>query len=145
MIIKKGNIWNYWEKGYWIIIPTNGFVKKNGRAVMGRGLALQAKNRFSYLNFSTIFGKRLKMYGNKVWTIPEIRLITFPVKHNWWEIADLELIEKSAEELKFQSKCIFGEIYLPKVGCGNGKLNWKEVEPILDAELDDRFVIVDLK
>ena len=37
------------------------------------------------------------------------------------------------------------KIYLPKVGCGNGKLDWKNVELILDKYLDERFIVVDLK
>ena len=36
----KGDIWNFYNKGYWIVIPTNGTVKRNGEAVMGRGVAL---------------------------------------------------------------------------------------------------------
>jgi len=39
-----GNIWNYYNKGNWIVITTNGTIKKNGEAVMGRGVALEAKN-----------------------------------------------------------------------------------------------------
>jgi len=48
MEIIKGDIWNLHKVG-WIIIPTNGFVKKNGENVMGRGLAKQVKDK--YLSF----------------------------------------------------------------------------------------------
>jgi len=34
-----------------------------------------------------------------VFYFPEYGLITFPVKHNWWEAADLDLIDRSAREL----------------------------------------------
>lgn len=44
-----GNIWDYHEKGYWIVITTNGTVKANGEAVMGRGVALQAKRKYQGL------------------------------------------------------------------------------------------------
>jgi hypothetical protein len=48
-------------------------------------------------------------------------LITFPVKHTWWEAADLDLIERSARELlkMIEVKKIQEAIYLPRPGCGN--------------------------
>lgn len=143
----KGNIWNCWENDCTIIIPTNGFVKKDGSCVMGKGLALQAKNYCHHIEY--ILGRYITCWGNQVYYLGN-DLVSFPVKHNWWEKADLKLIEKSAKQLKKLSKLFYGykidfPIYLPKVGCGNGKLNWKDVEPILDKHLDDRFIIVDLK
>ena len=33
------------------------------------------------------------------------------------------------------------EIYLPKVGCGNGGLKWEDVKPHLKF-LDDRFIVI---
>ena len=140
----KGNIWDYWQNNCFIIIPTNGFVKKDGSLVMGKGLALQAKNTIH--NIEYLLGKSIKTEGNKIFILKEARTITFPVKYNWWEKADLNLIEKSAQELKkLADNCSrFLPIYLPKVGCGNGKLNWKDVEPILDKYLDERFIVVDL-
>ena len=146
----KGNIWHFYETGAYIVIPTNGFIKKNGEAVMGRGLALQAKNKFP--NLSKELGIILKERGNHVNVFDNYRLFTFPVKHNFYERAELELIRRSCFELitHIEYKIIHGiepkfPIYLSRVGCGNGKLDWKDVEPILDKSLDDRFVICDLK
>ena len=90
MKIKIGNIWDYRETGY-IVIPTNGIIKTNGENVMGRGLALQAKNK--YPDFPRALGNFLKKKGNTVGFFTP-NLITFPVKHKWYEKADLELIEK---------------------------------------------------
>jgi hypothetical protein len=139
------NIWNAWNKGFCIVIPTNGFVKKNGECVMGRGLALQAKERFPDL--PKRLGHRIGEFGNVVFIFREYRLLTFPVKHKkWWEKADLKLIEKSAKELqeifKYNLCGIPTPVYLPKVGCGNGKRNWTDVKPILEKYLDDRFIVV---
>lgn len=44
-----GDIWEYHKQGYWIVITTNGFVKKNGCAVMGRGVAKQAVTKYPSL------------------------------------------------------------------------------------------------
>lgn len=147
MKIIKGNIWDYWFRYYTITIPTNGTIKKDDSCVMGKGLALQAKN-YVY-NIEYLIGNRIKESGNKVYYIKN-NIISFPVKNNWWEKADIKLIENSCIALLalIDTEQLFGNIlepiYLPKVGCGNGKLNWKEVEPILDKYLDERFIIVDL-
>jgi len=137
------DIWKYWEKGNWIVITTNGNIKKNGEAVMGRGLALEAKQRFPDLPKQ--LGERLREYGNKVFTFTKFRIITFPVKHKWYEKADLKLIEESCKGLntifQYNLSGIPTPIYLSKVGCGNGKLNWKDVKPILEKYLDERFII----
>jgi len=148
----KDDIWNYHKKGFMIVIPTNGFVKNNDEAVMGRGLALQASTKFPEL--PKLLGQRIKEYGNVVFTFsgnnftkePNLRLITFPVKHKWWERANLQLIEKSTKELaeifKHNLMNYLIPVYLPRVGCGNGKLNWIEVRPILERYLNpEKFVI----
>jgi hypothetical protein len=140
------DIWNLWERGYWVVIPTNGFVKKDGTCVMGRGLALQAKKRLPCLPKE--LGGRLKEYGNEVFTFCKYYLITFPVKKVWWEKADLTLIEKGAKSLqeifRYNLSGIKTPVYIPKVGCGNGGLEWKDVKPILEKYLDEeKFIVCD--
>lgn len=137
------DIWSAWKLGFYIIIPTNGFVKKNGEAVMGRGLAWQASQKFPTLPKE--LGDRIKSCGNMVFVFMKYRIITFPVKHNWMEDADPELIKLSAIYLQdiFKDN-LMGlptPVFVPKVGCGNGKLNWTNVKPILDKILDDKFVL----
>lgn len=144
--IIKEDIWKFWQKDNYIIIPTNGFVKKTGQLVMGKGLAWQAKLHIHNLDY--ILGNYVSKFGN-VPHILENYIISFPVKHNWWEKADLKLIEKSAVNLKTAieyPECgakITLPIYCPKVGCGNGKLSWEQVEPILKKYLKDYIIIVD--
>lgn len=69
------------------------------------------------------------------------------MKHNWWEKADTSLIEQSTLQLKDFFDTIIGgyptPIYLVRPGCGNGQLDWKDVKPILEKYLDDRFTIVE--
>jgi len=113
---------------------------------MGKGLALQAKEKFPELPLE--LGTRITHYGNKVFVFMLYRLIMFPVKSVWYENAKLELIEKSCKELKeifrYNLSDLPVPVYLPKVGCGNGGLNWNEVKPILEKILDDRFIVCDL-
>lgn len=137
----KGNIWDFHDKGNWIVITTNGTVKANGEAVMGRGVALQAKQRFPKL--PQYLGMCLSTYGNNVTHLDDpYHMISFPVKHNWWEKADLALIEESAKILAKVTR-EDGKVYMVRPGCGNGGLNWKDVKPILEKYLDNRFIIVE--
>jgi len=77
----KGNIWDFHRVGYWVIIPTNGNIKKNGEAVMGKGLALEAKKKFPRLPKQ--LAERLESYGDSVHIFAEYRIVTFPTKKNW--------------------------------------------------------------
>lgn len=87
MIEIYGNIWFYYNKGYNICITTNGFVRKDGCAVMGRGTALQAKQRFSKLDrkLGDMLGGPTTVGNPSTWLlIEEIapRIFTFPVKRD---------------------------------------------------------------
>ena len=139
------NIWD--EPCNAICITTNGFIKKNGELVMGRGIAKQAQARWDWL--AKELGAQVKDSGNNVYAVrldSGLLLISFPVKHNWWEKADLELIERSAIQLhsflnhwdlKKEAK-----VLLPRPGCGNGQLKWEDVKPVIEPILDDRVWVV---
>jgi hypothetical protein len=135
-----GDLWKF--DGI-IAITTNGFVRTDRTYVMGRGCARQAAVRFPEL--PRMLASRISAEGNHVFYFPEYRLITFPVKHNWWEAADLGLIERSARELLkiIEVKKIKEAVYLPRPGCGNGWLKWEDVKKILSPILKgDQFHIV---
>lgn len=137
----RGNLWD--AGADYFVITTNGALRKDGAAVMGRGVALQAMKRYPGLEYS--LGRRIQLRGNHVSAIG--RLISFPVKHHWREMADLKLIRRSAEELAVY---VTGQRHLgypieqvamPRPGCGNGRLDWKDVKPLIKDVLDDRFVV----
>jgi len=139
------NIWNYtWvQHNAFTLITTNGAVNSYGNLVMGRGIAKQAANKFPGLSRQLAALVRVK--GNRVHVLEErkgYRLITFPVKHSWDERADLDLISASAEQLLYLTgihrNCLF---ILPRPGCGNGGLDWKEVKPLLTCLPDNVFVV----
>lgn len=134
------DIWSMHDAGFFIVIPTNGFVRKDGTCVMGRGLALQAKTKYPTLEAT--LGSAIKKMGNHVFCFPAFHLFSFPVKDVWWNKASLALIEQSCKELSAMNFKIPLPVYVPKVGCGNGKLDLNEVLPILEKNLDDRFTVV---
>ena len=128
-------------------ITTNGTLTNSGRGVMGRGVARQAKSR--YLGIEKRLAGHLQLRGNHVGVLLEagedvsIPLVVFPVKHEWHQKADPQLIIRSTDELVALTDARgWQEVVLPRPGCGNGHLSWLTVEKIVRPRLDDRFVVV---
>lgn len=146
MIEIKGDIFDLMDEGGFdgLCITTNGFVKKNGECVMGRGIALECKKR--WVSLPLILGGLIDSYGNHVynlWTNPDSIIFSFPVKHNWWENADIELIKRSCNELMLEiDRNKLSRVLLPRPGCGNGRLQWEYVQPEIEPLLDNRIFIV---
>lgn len=143
MLEARGDLWDFHEDGYTICITTNGFVKKNGEAVMGRGCAREATYRYD--DIAELLGNWIDMRGNKICWFSDKRIISFPVKHHWKEEADIELIKASSRDLMDlldQNPDTKTPIYLPRPGCGNGRLKWSDVKPVLAEVLDDRVIVV---
>jgi hypothetical protein len=147
MLEITGNIWDYHKDNNWIVITTNGDVRKDGAAVMGRGIALQAAQRFPKLPQE--FGKLLQENGNQMCIFPLYRLITFPVKNHWYEKASLDLIWASAIDLALLTETPLRAnpttmFYMVRPGCGNGQLQWKDVKPLLTDVLSDNVCVVEM-
>ena len=126
------------------VITTNGFVKKNGCAVMGRGCAKEAASRWPQL--PKLLGNAIDVQGNHVhdlWKpVDGPTIVTFPVKYNWWEPADIRLIQRSVVELLEKTDRLgWQNIVMPRPGCGNGRLSWGQIGPLLSDTLDDRFIV----
>lgn len=122
----------------YLCVTTNGFVKKDGTAVMGAGIA-KSIARLAPAAPARL-GMRIRKNGNIVQKFYN-NVLAFPVKHNWWEVADIELIKESCRQLVK----LLGPnetALLPRPGCGNGKLNWSDVKPVIEKILDDRVSIV---
>lgn len=143
-----GNLWSYMPDADARVITTNGFVKQNGDAVMGRGCAAEAARTFPILPLR--LGKALKADGNHVHVFrkgtlegADYDLITFPVKHKWHENADLDLIFRSACELAdYADHYGYGSVIIPRPGCGNGNLRWEKVRGVIKGILDHRFYVI---
>ena len=147
MTEEYGDLWDVAKRADAVVVTTNAFVKRNGKAAMTAGCALEAAERWPWL--SKVVGDRLKRHGNHVhavWDgISEQWIVTYPVKVHWRDDADLDLIQRSAQELKdLADRLDWRRVVLPRPGCGYGRRDWKDVEPLLGA-LDDRFVVVTWK
>lgn len=135
----RGNLWTYPADVR--VITTNGTVKKNGECVMGRGCAAEAKNKWPELPKE--LGDHISRRGNIPYYFPRYVLYSFPVKHQWMQQADPELIKTSAKILSsYVDQDEFKVVLLPRPGCGNGGLKWEDVKPVLEPILDDRFYVI---
>lgn len=134
-----------------VAVTTNGVVKKDGNAVMGKGIALQASKLCP--TAPRVLGRLLRRDGNHSYRICEISnehmakrycVFSFPTKNDWRDKSDMDLICRSAHEIMaLCDRYSISTCYLPAVGCGCGGLDWKNaVEPLLSEILDDRFIVV---
>lgn len=157
MLYAKGDLWDY-APTHWLVIPTNIGWTRDGRNVMGRGVAKQAAERVPAL--AQWYGELCRRRGAATavafnrWTISAdevYKLLLFPVKPlnlaapwlSWQNRADLELIKRSTKLLSLAGTMLT-PVALPLVGCGNGGLVQEDVLPILAAQLDDTFTLVEL-
>lgn len=166
MLENRGNLWDL-AKGHILCITTNGFVKRNGDCVMGRGIAAEAVKRFPKV--SQVLGHLITTHGNKVLPLGvygDYLLMSFPVKPSfgkcgetgvvrhmkskfspgdtvpgWACLADPAIIQRSIDQLKRMCDPLpaGAKVFLPQPGCGAGELSWTEVKPLVQ-HLSDRYV-----
>lgn len=149
------NIWRLHDAGYYVVIPTNLYVTKDGKAVMGRGLALQAAQKWPKAPFwygfhlvehirSTPYGQNPHMEDINPFDLlavsPEWRAVFLPVKTTWQQQARKGLIEASLTNLAYMldKNVLKGvQLAIPRLGCGNGGLDWEnDVKPIMRTFLE---------
>lgn len=153
-----------------VCITTNGFVSKNGLAVVGLGVAKAASDRHPELGRS--FARKLLQNGHVtqvVLTPPKAPcLVSFPVKPRFvvsdglnvvsfkraeypvgsfvpgfHAKSEIAIIERSARELaRLATVMEWTNVVLPRPGCGAGELLWEEVYDVMVKYLDERFIIV---
>lgn len=143
MKLVHGNIWDSGADA--ICVTTNGMIKNNGKAVMGRGIAFQAANRYPRLALN--LARAIRDNGNHVYRFEEVdrAIITFPTKNHWKDPSSIKLIEQSAQELVYISETFY-RVALPYPGCANGKLRVSDVLQVIEPILsNDRFEIWDYK
>ena len=110
--------------------------------IMGAGIAKEIKQVFpeAYMaDLQTKYGDHNKLGSISVgWKLlPEFRVLGIINAYTQTKpgpTAKLEYIRSCFKEIK---KCHNGSRFgVPKIGCGYGGLDWKDVEPIIDEELE---------
>lgn len=155
----KGNIWKLSGAFDWVVIPTSIGWRRDGTAVLGRGLAKQAADRWpdlpiDYGEQCMLRGAATPVLAHRPRGLNPRNLLLFPVKPlnaaapqlSWQAPVSLELIQRSLKQLRAM---IFelsgGNIYLPDVGCGNGQLPTAVVRPYIEEAFKDIERVVHVK
>lgn len=134
------DIWEYAEEGDIVVITTNGSLTRDGRAVIGRGVAKQAALRFPGL--AGKLGRLLTENGNHVFYLGN-GIVSFPVEETAWSQPDLRIIARSAQELRLLADSSGWErLVVPRPGCGGGGQAWQDVKPLLESCFDHRFLVI---
>lgn len=159
----RGDIWQLVGAREAVVVTINGDLTKEGRLVMGAGIALEAKQHVKGID--RVWGDQVARHGLQAFGLvpghylPRWDIYALPTKHHWREKADPDLIVKSAKELvvmvnqelkmdEFYMRDhpdlqpLYPNIWMPRPGCGYGGLRWEDVKPLLDPILDDRYVAV---
>jgi len=124
-----------------LIVTTNGAVRNDGACVMGRGIARYVRDEYPDLPFR--LGRLIDDHGNRPFRLTA-SIWTLPVKHHWAEEADLDLIAASLAHLvAMESKFGVATLLMPRPGCGNGRLAWTDVEPLMTVF--DRMTVCDVE
>jgi len=137
-----GDAWELLDKGEYsaLCITTNGCLRKSGANVMGRGIALEAKQRFPDIDME--LGKLIKANGNIFQYIGN-HLFAFPTKNDWKDKSDIELIKESAKLLaRRATRHPNAKYLLPRPGCSNGKLYWKMVKSQIQDVLPGNVYVI---
>jgi O-acetyl-ADP-ribose deacetylase (regulator of RNase III) len=107
--------------------------------VMGKGIAAQFRKRYPemFRAYRDICEKKLLEPGTLwLWKAPDQWILNFPTKRHWRYPSKLEWIDAGLKKFvaEYETRGIT-EISFPRLGCGNGGLDWDEVRPIMEKHL----------
>lgn len=114
----------------------------NTVGIMGKGIALQFKQRFpdNYFIYKKACDQNLLKIGDLLITENNSLffkyIINFPTKEHWRNPSKYEYVEKGLDALIEEiRKRNIKSVALPPLGAGNGKLDWEKVKEILNEKL----------
>ena len=134
---KKGNLFQ--DNAQALVNPVNCV------GVMGKGLALQFKEKFpdNFTEYNRAC-RQSRVQPGRMFVFNTYRLqahryiINFPTKRHWREPSRILDIETGTADLarEIRERKI-GSIAIPALGSGLGGLEWEQVKPILESGLRD--------
>lgn len=143
MILEYGDMWTVWEETDLFLFTANSMLTKDGKLVMGAGIAKEVRDKFpgidkrlgEYLQQLNLSGKEFNLLlsptGKKVGA--------FQTKVEWKHPSDLKLIERSVAVLRSKAGS-FSRIDLAFPGINNGKLEFDKVYPIVQQLPDNVYL-----
>lgn len=112
----------------------------NAVGVMGKGVALEFKKRYPemFQEYRRLCEeKRLSIGTLMVWRKSDKWVMLFPTKKHWRYPSKIEYIEAGLKKFAENwDKLGVDSIAFPRLGCGNGGLDWEEVRPMMKRYLE---------
>lgn len=111
----------------------------NTVGVMGKGLAKHFASKYPRMfeQYKDFCANGMLTTGKLwLWKAPEQWVLNFPTKKHWRHPSKLEYIEAGLKKFveKYEEVGIT-EISFPRLGCGNGGLDWSDVKPLMESYL----------
>ena len=140
MIVKIGNIF---ESKCTTIANTINCV-----GVMGKGIALEFKNRYPqmYSDYVSRCKKELVKPGVPyIYKDEKITILNIPTKDHWRSPSRLSYVIDSLDWfIKNYEKYNIKSVAFPPLGCGNGGLSWSLVGPIMYDKLHELPIDIEI-
>ena len=118
----------------------------NTVGVMGKGLAAAFKERFPpmFLEYKKVCDSNgLRPGSSWLWKGHDQWVLNFATKKHWRNPSKLEYVRDGLDEFrKTYEKNGIREIAFPRLGCGNGGLDWDVVKPLMVDKLHDLPIAV---
>lgn len=121
----------------------------NCKGVMGKGLALEFKERFpmNYKLYRDICYQNKLSPGSLYWVYDFLSgqiIVNFATKDHWKDPSKLEWIEAGCDKLREfliddGKRHEIKTIAIPKLGCGLGGLNWNDVRYLMLKSLESVY------
>lgn len=113
--------------------------------IMGKGIALQFKNKWpnnyrayvSACKSNEMHIGRMFVFDSGGLVKPNY-IINFPTKDHWRGRSRIEYVQDGLVDLILNIKRLgIRSIAIPPLGCGNGGLNWSEVQTLIEAAFSE--------
>ena len=116
--------------------------------VMGKGLALQIKNKYPLVfdKYKEICKRNMLKPGLlHIVKTEQMTVLNFPTKKHWKDNSQIQWIEDGLAKFveSYQERGITS-IAFPPLGCGNGGLDWQEVKPLMVKYLDNLDIKIEI-
>ena len=108
----------------------------NCKGVMGRGIAYQVKQRDKelYAHYRKLCDQNALKPGYPRMVLSS-KYLLFPVKDHWQKPARYEWIDLGLSRIK-ENEHHLESLAIPRLGCGNGTLEWSQVKPLVEKHLN---------
>jgi O-acetyl-ADP-ribose deacetylase (regulator of RNase III) len=111
----------------------------NTVGVMGKGIAAEFKRRYPemFQRYKAFCDRKELQIGQLyVYRTPNKWVLNFPTKKHWRNPSKLDYIKAGLEKfaLTYAEQGV-SSVSFPQLGCGNGGLQWRDVQPVMEKYL----------